>query len=373
MASCPGDMRMQEIREAGADLPHGVVFLSEEGKISVKALVKNAPELEALAKELAAAELPPNESANTANVCLQRPSTLVLNDPRDKSISGTTRRQGVGTTVTSNMTGSELSVAAPEEQEKEVSALKVKVAYIVEQGLDLDERLSAMRNLKIACLCANRITSLQTLGLLQHLELLDVSDNLVQFIAPTQTVLFRQLHVLYLHRNMVRRTNSLKGLENTQHLRILTLKGNPVDKDEYYRPGVFSAVSSLIILDGNPKIPHDYAIAASQALAEKNLDPELVALANGETISGSVHEKIQEATVHRLGVILDMTLEQKEMPKLHQKHVRRVQTEQELEKNFKISILHARNPRDRFNHEFMVDWILRRSVHARDSLLSYPV
>ena len=371
MASCPGDMRMQEIREAGADLPHGVVFLSEEGKISVKALVKNAPELEALAKELAAAELPPNESANTANVSLQRPSTLVLND---QYISGTTRRQGDATTVTSNMTGSELSVAAaPEEQEKEVSALKVKVAYVVEQGLDLDERLSAMKNLKIACLCANRITSLQTLGLLQHLELLDVSDNLVQFIAPAQTVLFRQLHVLYLHRNMVRRTNSLKGLQNTQHLRILTLTGNPVDKDEYYRPGVFSAVPSLIILDGNPKIPHDYAIAASQALGERNLDPDLVALAKGETISGSVHEKIQGATVHRLGVILDMTLEQKEMPKLHQKHVRRVQTEQELEKNFKISILHARNPRDRFNHEFMVDWILRRFAHARDSLLSYPV
>lgn len=367
-------MRMQEIREAGADLPYGVAFLSEEGKISVKALVKNAPELEALAKELAAAELPPNESANTANVCLQRPSTLVLNDPRDYSISGTTRQQGAGTTVTSNMTGSELSVAAaPQEQEKEVSALKVKVAYIVEQGLDLDERLSAMKNLKIACLCANRITSLQTLGLLQHLELLDVSDNLVQFIAPAQAVLFRQLHVLYLHRNMVRRTNSLKGLENTQHLRILTLTGNPVDKDEYYRPGVFSAVPSLIILDGNPKIPHDYAIAASQDLGDKNLDPDLVALARGGAISGSVHEKIHEATVHRLGVILDMTLEQKEMPKLHQKYVRRVQTEQELEKTFKISILHARNPRDRFNHEFMVDWILRRFAHASDSLLSFPV
>ena len=58
----------------------------------------------------------------------------------------------------------------------------VNIVYSVEVGLSLCSRFSMLRNLQFACLCANRIACLDPLAALPQLQVLDASDNAIQYI-----------------------------------------------------------------------------------------------------------------------------------------------------------------------------------------------
>ena len=233
----------------------------------------------------------------------------------------------------------------------------VTVAYIVEHGLDLCDRFEALRNLQTAILSANRLSSLSPLYWLPHLRFLDVSDTSIQHIlpAPSRPPGFKRLAVLYLHRNLVKRPGSLEMLGQAQAVRALTLYDNPISRDEYYRPAVFSAIPGLLALDTKIKIPHDHFVSASVS-AEVVVDPELFALANASSRKAAATPKSDVITVHS--------------DPLQQHHVKMRYAAGDMgdvEHEFKLEILKARNPRDRFNHESMVGWALRRCLcHAEE-------
>jgi len=233
----------------------------------------------------------------------------------------------------------------------------VTVAYVVEHGLDLCDRFEALRNLQTAILSANRLSSLSPLYWLPHLRFLDVSDNSIQHVlpAPSRPPGFKRLAVLYLHRNLVKRPGNLEMLGQAQAVRALTLYDNPISRDEYYRPAVFDAIPGLLALDTKIKIPHDHFVSAS-ASAEVVVDPELLALANASSKKAAATPTSDVITVHS------------DPLQKHHVMMRYAKGDMgDMEREFKLEILKARNPRDRFNHESMVGWALRRCLcHAEE-------
>ena len=306
--------------EQGGDLPRGVVFLSyNQGRVKVKSmeeeLAKAKAALAAAAAKARKKSVAENSQAPALSSRALSRTVSVSSRALSRTASGSSRQSGSSaTSPVHSPPGAlrhQLSTRVPltqsrslkharssgaffvpeileelsEEQEeasaKEASDQQVHIAYFVETGLGLCDRFSALKNLQIACLCANRLASLGALQFLPHLRILDVSDNSVQFVVNSSAgnpTGFRRLSVLYLHRNLVRRAHGLEGLTQAIHLRILTLYGNPISRDEYYRPSVFNAVPSVLALDGHPKIPHDFFISASSS-EDPTLDTELVALA----------------------------------------------------------------------------------------------
>ena len=221
----------------------------------------------------------------------------------------------------------------------------VNIVYSVEVGLSLCSRFSMLKNLQFACLCANRIACLDPLAALPQLQVLDASDNAIQYIVGSDKAHpaeFQSLKILILLRNLVRRASALHGLASAKHLRAIFLKGNIVAKDEYYRQGCFSAVPSLLAIDGHPKIPHDFFIMPSAA-EDQTVDPELAALAR---------ESDRESTQHHTSLI---SVHSNPMHRnRHDPH-----STLDTEQDFKMMILRARNPRHE-DRELMLGWALNK-------------
>ena len=164
--------------------------------------------------------------------------------------------------------------------------------------------------------------------------------------------------MLYLHGNLVRRTNGLEALAKSKCLRVMSLHNNPIASDEFYRSSVFRAIPTLIALDGHPKIPHDNFLNAS-ASSEGILDPELVALAR-KMVKPAV-QAVVVTTMHSDPL---------------QGHLKELRGRQQLsleefEREFKMKILKARDLRDSNNRDLFVGWALRRFL-VRCSL-SLPI
>jgi len=234
---------------------------------------------------------------------------------------------------------------------------RINIVYNVDCGLDGLDRLARMKQLRIAYISSNRVSSLAPLAQLPHLEFVDASDNSLQIMpAPSrQASGFRCLSVLYLHRNLFHRASNLDGLAECKHLRVLTLRDNPISRDEYYRPSVFRAVPCLLALDGLCKVPHDYYIMASAA-DDEALDPDLLALARKAekyAASGNVNDNknVPVITVH------SNPLHAKEVG-LRGKNTK-TWTQDQAENEFKISLLRARNPCVQ-GRELMAGWALKR-------------
>ena len=228
---------------------------------------------------------------------------------------------------------------------------QIDIVYMVECGFSACDHLSRLAHLRIVYLCSNRLSSLFPLAQLPHLELIDASDNSLQFMPSSGSPLFfRNLAVLYLHRNLFRRATSLGGLAQCKHLRVLTLRQNPVALDEFYRPSVFSAVPCLLALDGLAKVPHDSFIMASASDGEEEIDPFLLALAKKGSRAACTSAPVQLTTVHSDPLQVHMAQYRQGRENLSQA---------EVEHDFKLSLLKARNPRVR-GVEIMVGWALKR-------------
>ena len=301
-----------------------------------------------------ASGLPPSPGPDGVRGILKRKGSTPAVSRTGSSESPSLKR--IGSTVSRTNSSESLSrpLSPPPAPERALSLLpahqsQVRVAYMVEHGLDICDRFAALQNLQTAILCANRLSALGPLAELPHLRLLDVSDNSIQHVMGVsgRPRGFKRLAVLFLHRNLVKRPGALAMLGQARTVRALTLYGNPLAKDEFYRPGVFSAIPGLLALDFKLKIPHDNYIFASTS-AEVVVDLELLALAKGG------HQAAATAQAHVTTVHSDP---------LHVHHVAARSVNQnfnDVEREFKLEILKARVPRDHLNREIMVGWALRR-------------
>ena len=85
------------------------------------------------------------------------------------------------------------------------------------------------------------------------LEELDLQDNQLESLPKDCFKNFPKLTVLRLSHNKIKSIADLQGLKGCPQLRILTLDGNPVCKQDDYEKRIRELVSSLDLLDKRDK------------------------------------------------------------------------------------------------------------------------
>jgi hypothetical protein len=81
---------------------------------------------------------------------------------------------------------------------------------------------------------------------------LDLSFNCISTLTDHLSLCFPQLTTLYLHANKIGKLSEIKKLSKLEHLRSLSLYGNPVEEKKHYRNYVLYNCKKLAQFDKSP-------------------------------------------------------------------------------------------------------------------------
>lgn len=104
----------------------------------------------------------------------------------------------------------------------------------------------------------NEITNMNILSVVPlHLDAnkiqwIDLSFNHIVEISSELHRYFPNLTTVYLHANKIAKLSQLKKFENFEHLRSMSLYGNPVEEHKYYRNFVLYTCKNLAQFDKSP-------------------------------------------------------------------------------------------------------------------------
>jgi U2 small nuclear ribonucleoprotein A' len=95
----------------------------------------------------------------------------------------------------------------------------------------------------------NSITVLGNLPLMRRLRTLHLSNNRIMSISPNIHLSCPGLSTLVLTNNNIQQLGDLEPLKELRHLQYLSLLGNPVREQKYYRSWIIYRCKPLRVLD----------------------------------------------------------------------------------------------------------------------------
>ena len=110
--------------------------------------------------------------------------------------------------------------------------------------------LKTLKKLQQLLLANNFITKISNLDELSRLEVLDLNHNQIDEIPIWFHKKLNSLHTLNLAHNRISSFNHIARLRTLYDLRHMDLRGNPLDQHEHYRLLVISYLPNLQRLDG---------------------------------------------------------------------------------------------------------------------------